>query len=343
MFLKNLKNYSILANMSIKQVDILNIGLILLSGILAYNFPLEVFIFSLAILGPLHYLTEINWLDKKNYFTSVKKKYWLIIAVVSTLVVVTPHLYFEFNTEQPSLLLDFFLFINKWSNAAIFICFAISIGFLFIRKTTGWILLSIIALIVAILLNRFNVYSDMLGLFVPTIIHVYLFTLIFMLYGAKKSSSKYGYYAVIMAILVPIVFTVVNVNPDGYLFDDRLKSIFLENRLHVTPALFSKYIGISDGTSFYFYERMELRLMMFISFIYLYHYLNWFSKTSIISWHKNLTLKTSLIIGTIWIVLLILFLIDYRIGFLSALLFSFLHVILELPLNMVSIKEVFTK
>jgi hypothetical protein len=48
------------------QIDNFNIGLIIVSAILAFHFPLEIFIFSFAILGPRHYLTEINWLDKKN-------------------------------------------------------------------------------------------------------------------------------------------------------------------------------------------------------------------------------------------------------------------------------------
>lgn len=52
--------------MKARQIDNLNIGLIIVSTILTFHFPLEIFIFSFAILRPLHYLTGINWLDKKN-------------------------------------------------------------------------------------------------------------------------------------------------------------------------------------------------------------------------------------------------------------------------------------
>ena len=43
-----------------KKIDLLNIGLIALSLIIAIMLPFRLFSFSYAILGPLHYLTEIN-------------------------------------------------------------------------------------------------------------------------------------------------------------------------------------------------------------------------------------------------------------------------------------------
>jgi uncharacterized membrane protein YidH (DUF202 family) len=76
------------------QIDNLNIGLIIFSAILAFNYPLEIFIFSFAILGPLHYLTEISWLDKKDYFTKSSKRIWLWIGIVFSVIIVFPKLYF---------------------------------------------------------------------------------------------------------------------------------------------------------------------------------------------------------------------------------------------------------
>ena len=54
--------------MNAKRVDVLNIGLIILSAVLAFQYPVELFLISFIFIGPLHYFTEINWLDKKNYF-----------------------------------------------------------------------------------------------------------------------------------------------------------------------------------------------------------------------------------------------------------------------------------
>src|SRR6188768_2442551 len=66
--------------------DYINIGLMLLSCVLAFFIPFELFLFSYAVLGPLHYLTEIGWLHKKNYFT--KGKYDFIFLVVACVLLV---------------------------------------------------------------------------------------------------------------------------------------------------------------------------------------------------------------------------------------------------------------
>ena len=46
------------------RVDLLNTGLILVSVGLAFLFPFRLFLVAYAIIGPLHYLTEINWLNE---------------------------------------------------------------------------------------------------------------------------------------------------------------------------------------------------------------------------------------------------------------------------------------
>ena len=66
---------------TIAQINYLNIGLMLISCLLAFILPFELFLFSYAFLGPLHYLTEISWLHKRNYFTAGKKDYFLLIII----------------------------------------------------------------------------------------------------------------------------------------------------------------------------------------------------------------------------------------------------------------------
>lgn len=322
------------------RVDILNIFLILLSGVLAVLFPLELFLLSYVILGPLHYLTEINWLDSKSYFFTSNRKIWLLIGLGASILIVGPKLIMEFLPVESNLR-NAVQSLNEWTNAFIFLTLCAAFAYQFIKNKLGWILVGAFVLLGALMLNGYDHYSVIIGLFIPTIIHVYLFTLLFMLYGAKKAKSKFGYLAVLTAILVPLSFIYIQLDGIHYLFPDVLKQVYLNNNFHVTPVLFSKYLGISDGTTFFFYESMEIRLMMFMSFIYLYHYLNWFSKTSIIKWHKNLTSKKTVLIFIIWITILALFYINFRLGFLIALFFSFLHVILEFPLNALSIKGLF--
>lgn len=325
------------------QIDNLNIGLIIVSAILAFHFPLEIFIFSFAILGPLHYLTEINWLDKKNYFTKSSKRIWLWIGVVFSVIIVFPKLYFYMVELNVSPLSAAITFINSWSNSLIFMSMILAVAFVFLKKKMYWIIFLVAGAIGAFFLNTNDTYVTVIGLLVPTVIHVYFFTLIFMLYGAKKSNSKIGYLSVVIALLVPIFFVGVDIAPGAYQFSIGMQDSYYQNNFHYTPILFAKFIGISDGKTFDIYGTMELRMMMFIAFIYLYHYLNWFSKTTIIQWHKSLTKLRSIAIVSIWISMMGLFYYDFRLGFIVALFFSLLHVILELPLNFMSIKGIFKK
>ncbi len=329
--------------MSTKQIDLLNLGLIIISAVLAWLFPLQLFVLAFAILGPLHYLTEINWLDKKNYFSPVQRNTWLIAAAAASLLIVLPKIYFFLAENNGSFLAEVMLFINRWSNSLIFLTFLLSFGFTFLKDRRYWIALLVTGLIGAILLNTTSMYRTLVGLFIPTVVHVYIFTLLFMLYGSLKARSELGYLTILVALLVPVVFAFIDLEGHHYFFSDEMKSIYLENNFHSTPVGVASLLGLSDGTSFYFYESLELKLMMFISFIYLYHYLNWFSKTTVIGWHKELTKGRAVAIVVLWLILLSLFYYDYRIGFLAALFFSFLHVILEFPLNWVSIRGVFNR
>ena len=72
--------------------------------------------------------------------------------------------------------------------------------------------------------------------------------------------------------------------------------------------------------------------MRFIAFAYTYHYLNWFSKTSIIKWHLVERKYLILTLG-IWVLALALYASDYRTGLKFLFFLSFLHVFLEFPLN----------
>jgi hypothetical protein len=76
--------------------------------------------------------------------------------------------------------------------------------------------------------------------------------------------------------------------------------------------------------------------MRFIAFAYLYHYLNWFSKTEVIRWHKVPKVRFIAVIS-IWIAACVVYLIDYGLGLTFLFFLSFTHVLLEFPLNMMSI------
>ena len=64
-----------------------------------------------------------------------------------------------------------------------------------------------------------------------------------------------------------------------------------------------------------------------------------FSKTSIIGWQKTLKGKKVYLILGFWLISILLYYIDFKLGFIVLFFLSFLHVLLEFPLNIVTIKE----
>jgi hypothetical protein len=98
-------------------------------------------------------------------------------------------------------------------------------------------------------------------------------------------------------------------------------------------------LGTYDKDSYWgivFYSNIGIMLMRFIAFAYLYHYLNWFSKTEVIRWHKVPKVRFAAVI-VLWIGASVFYAYDYSLGLSLLFFLSFSHVLLEFPLNIVSI------
>lgn len=329
--------------MNAKQVDKLNIGLIILSAILAFQFPLELFLISFIFIGPLHYFTEINWLDKKNYFIQGPKRLWLWIGLVATTLVMIPKFYFFLTATNSGSFYEGMLAFDGWTNAFYFLSLVAAAGFVLVKNRKYWIVLILPAIAIALIFNGDYMYKSLIGLFLPTIVHVYLFTLIFMAYGAKKSKSTPGFIAVAAAVFIPVLIAGIDIPEGIFQFSPSILETYENAQLHLLPIRTAEFFGWKNGPIFNVNGSMEIKLMTFISFIYLYHYLNWFSKTSLIQWHKSLTLQKSLIITGTWAVLLVTLYFNFKLGLIIAIFFSTVHVILEFPLNVLSIKGLFQK
>ncbi len=85
-----------------------------------------------------------------------------------------------------------------------------------------------------------------------------------------------------------------------------------------------------------FYSSTGILLMRFIAFAYLYHYLNWFSKTEIIRWHK-VPKSRFIVVIALWVLACGIYVYDYALGLTFLFFLSFCHVLLEFPLNIISI------
>ena len=325
----------------ISKVDRLNVFLVFLSAALAYLFPIRLLVLVFAILGPLHYFTEIHWLDKKGFFYRGDSKKWFWFALICCFLVVSPKLIFAFFSDQ----LPFYKVLeayNSWTNTFIFLAIVIAVIQLFSTSIRYLICFGILSIFATFLFQGSKLYHDFIGLFVPTVIHVYLFTLLFMYFGAKSAKSQWGYIAIVSAIGLPILLFTIPVDYSLINTDTLQSSIYVEEKFYITPTVIGYYLGLTDLT-FSFESAIHIKLIMFVAFMYTYHYLNWFSKTTIIQWHKGMSYTSVSLLCCAWFILMGLFYYDYSLGFVVALFFSLLHVILELPLNAKTIKFLIQK
>ncbi len=324
-----------------KKIDILNIVLILVSLVIAILLPFKLFLFSYAVLGPLHYLTEINWLKDKNFFVSTNSK-WIKIFFIFTLLISLYPIFKLFNLALDTSLAEMLKFIFSKSKVFILTAFFFSIGLIFFKKLSHLFLMFAGSALLAISLYFFlPKWVFLIGLFLPTIVHVYLFTLLFMLYGTMKSKSNIGYYSAALLLLVPFIIIFMNVNLQGYIVTNETAAIYDASKfLNLNRVLTGLFDGYNDG-QFYVISPVGIKIQIFIAFAYTYHYLNWFSKTSIIGWKKSLTTKRALYILVIWAAAIRIYLFDFYTGLIALYFLSVLHVLFEFPLNVITIKELF--
>jgi hypothetical protein len=74
-----------------------NIAAMLAASCLAMLIPFELVLLSYAILGPGHYLTEISWLNGRQFFTPKKYDIFIIIGVaVAAFLLRLPYAYIVF-------------------------------------------------------------------------------------------------------------------------------------------------------------------------------------------------------------------------------------------------------
>jgi len=394
------------------KINYLNIGLMFATAVFAFFAPFETFLLAYAFLGPLHYLTEISWLHDRQYFT--KGKYDFIVLLVIGVLLSTAAFAQDFGYKW-----EIYTYFSEMQLSSKLVVFALFSGMLFALVKNLFVKIVscfFIFIFVSGWLSPENIEENQssttvfaLTSLVPTLIHVYVFTGLFMLYGSLKSRSKSGLMAVVAVVILPLILVfVLPVNPKeswvssygknayyakgqgffntnveimdhfGILDEPKLTNKqFLDSivnsktanagftpnekkRLNDSlqhkskePFVFyqpnderfgqtiavRKALPVNPKDYFWnsvFFSIFGIMLMRFIAFAYLYHYLNWFSKTEVIRWHKVPKIRFFAVI-VLWLSACGFYIYDYSLG-LSVLFFlSFTHVLLEFPLNMVSI------
>ena len=311
---------------STQKIDAANIGLMLLSCLLAFIIPFELFLFSYAVLGPLHYLTEIGWLHKKGYFTTGKYDY-ILLGVLSILITLG---YLGISKD-----------VAPFATGLVYLSFLMALVMVFIKDNTLKVISGILILFSTLIISEHRFYEAFFAVYLPTIIHVFCFTGLFILLGALKNKSILGILSLLVFAGCAISFFLIpadlsSLAPIDYLQKSFVGFMELNRQLINTLGLdqlktFSNE-SLAENTRVIFGTQAGFMVMRFIAFAYTYHYLNWFSKTSLIQWHK-VPRKTLSIVIAIWIISVAIYAYDFMLGLKWLFLLSFLHVLLEFPLN----------
>jgi hypothetical protein len=380
---------------TLDRVNYLNIGLMLIALIAAFILPFEVFLFSYAVLGPLHYLTEISWLHDRNYF-SPRKLDWVPIAVLGLLFLLGAR---SIMGESISKFLDRIgledvtRFLGSFGYDIIFIAFGLALIFVVFKEWIYRTLAICLLLTCAYLIHvpdpvvpnakleqlsaackagdpvkcqEFTALAQkkvvkpyvskwenpaykIFGIYIPTLIHVYIFTGAFIIFGALKSRSKTGYLSFFIFIVCALSCFLLLPNSPGILAgkwaQTNYSNTFGQMSFHLLQDFGgSKFSNLLADTQFggtetkssltamVFSNPISIMFARFIAFAYTYHYLNWFSKTSVIKWHQVPKARFAVVIAA-WVASVTLYFYSYEVGFKWLFLLSFLHVMLEFPLN----------
>lgn len=303
--------------MNTKRIDLANIALMLVSCVAAFVVPFEMFLFSYAVLGPLHYLTEISWLHKRQYFSSGKYDYIFLVILGVALFL------FNFVFTDVSLL----------ANVCIFVAFFFALSCVLFQNFLYKIIFVAVAFLLGAVFRKNESFIYSVGVFLPTLIHVFIFTWLFILYGALKNKSATGIASLGVFIFCALSFVFFQPHFSFYTASDYAQKALDESTFVNLNSVILKILNVGAITrETVFQSAAGIAVMRFIAFAYTYHYLNWFSKTQVIKWHEVPKKQLAIVIA-LWLGSVALYAYNYYVGLVALYLLSMLHVLLEFPLN----------
>ncbi len=297
------------------RLEQINILLMMLCALSAYFIPFETFVWSFALLSPLHYFSEISWLHGKKYYLNHHWEAGLLALLALLLLAI------RFDLVEAHFLI------------ASLLAFGFFMSFVFVITNSWWkrMIGALGVLLFIVLTSHFRWYFVVFAIFLTTIIHTALFTASFVFHGALKRKDLWAYIGLVVFISCNVLMFVMI--PESGIQD---LPVYYQNSYGPFWIMNSELLRLFslpfEGTLDLFQSPGGLMVMRFVAFNYLYHFLNWFSKTSLIGWHKVAPWRLSMVI-VCWLICLAVFAWDYLLGISVIYFFSVLHVFLEFPLN----------
>jgi hypothetical protein len=290
-----------------RATDAIHLGLMLAALGITYLIPFELLLLSYVVLGPAHYFTEISWLHDRKYFLPHRSVPigLAIIAVIAALV------------DNAS-----------WFGFVIWMAFVICALLAAVTSALQGTALVIIAIWLTAVMAMNGSSLAVLGILLPTLIHVSLFTLVFMALGALRSGSRMQ--ALLIVLYLAAIALLLAAPPSTSTQIPAFAKVGQEYFGNVAPAL-GRLFGIAD-------LKLDSRLTSLLAFVYTYHYLNWFIKAEVIRWTDISRTRLALVV-TASAASTALYFYDYTFGFTVLLALSLIHVVLEFPLNSMAVRQ----
>ncbi len=328
-----MKKATSLSSLSTDQLNYLNIGLMLVAAVASFVRPFEVFLFAYALLGPLHYLTEISWLHDRKYFTRGRNDYLVLVACAAVTTLIDMQI-------VPG--------VPAWLRVAItYLAFGGALVFVLVSDLKRRLICFAGLVATSAVIIQIDFFHSLFSVLLPTIVHVFVFTGLFILVGALRGRSVSGISSLAVFCFCALSFFVLgpssgvdqvgeNVQKTYLVFAQLNYSLMTPFSQHdvTVPANTLEYVKYIN--TLLYHSPTALAIMGLIAFAYTYHYLNWFSKTSIIQWH-NIPRSRLIAVIVIWLASIGSYAYDYRFGLRWLFFLSFTHVLLEFPLNHLSI------
>src|ERR1700686_157466 len=289
-----------------RTVDAVHLGLLLAALAITYVVPFELLLLSYVVLGPAHYFTQISWLPARKYFLPHRNVAFGLacVAVVAALIG---------NAS--------------WFGFIIWMAF-VTCALLTTTTAAQSALLTIVALGVTAIMAVNGSSLAVLGILLPTLIHVSLFTLVFMMLGAYRSGSKAQ--ALLIIVYLMAIGIILVVPPSAATQIPAFAKAGQDYFGNVGPAL-GRLLGVAN-------LGLDTRLTSLLAFVYTYHYLNWFIKADVIRWAEIPRPRLALLVAAS-AASTALYFYNYAFGFTVLLALSLVHVVLEFPLNSLALRQ----
>jgi len=290
--------------------DAIHLGLMLTALGLTYLVPFELLLLSYVVLGPAHYFTEISWLHDRKYFLP-HRSVPIVLAIVAVIAALIDN--------------------ASWFGLVMWLAFVVCALLAAATTALQATALAIVAIWLTAVMAMNGLSLAVVGILLPTLIHVSLFTLVFMVLGAIRSGSRMQ--AILVLFYLAAIVLLLAAPPSASTQIPAFAKVGHEYFGNVAPAL-GRLLGVAD-------LKLDTRLTSLLAFVYSYHYLNWFIKAEVIRWTDISRARLALIVAAS-ATSTALYFYDYTFGFTVLLALSLVHVVLEFPLNSLALRQLGT-